>query len=55
MMAIGIDPTALRIAIDELTDALIRAVALGAYAIDGTTTEAPTTLLPGDRVRFEAE
>jgi hypothetical protein len=35
-----IDPRELRIAIDELTDALIGAVALGAHATRGTATEA---------------
>jgi hypothetical protein len=38
MMAI--DPRELRIAIDELTNALIRAVALGAYATQSTATDA---------------
>ena len=36
----AIDPRELRIAIDELTSALIGAVALGAYATQGTATEA---------------
>jgi hypothetical protein len=40
VMSTDIDPGELRIVIDELTDALIGAVALGAYALNGTATEA---------------
>jgi hypothetical protein len=40
MTPIDIDPAKLRIAIDELTSALIGAVALGAYACQGTATDA---------------
>jgi hypothetical protein len=40
MMAVDIDPGELRIVIDELTSALIAAVALGAHAMEGTATEA---------------
>jgi hypothetical protein len=40
MMTIGVDPTTLRIVVDELTDALIRAVALAAFTTDGTAAEA---------------
>ena len=40
VMANDIDPRQLRIVIDELTSALIGAVALGAYAMEGTATEA---------------
>jgi len=40
MMASDIDPRQLRIVIDELTNALIGAVALGAYAMEGGATEA---------------
>ena len=36
----AIDPTALRTAIDALTDALIGAVALGAHATQGTAADA---------------
>ena len=39
MMAGDIDPGQLRIAIDELTSALIGAVALGAHACQGTVSE----------------
>ena len=35
-----IDPCQLRIVIDELTNALINAVALGAYAVQGTAADA---------------
>ena len=40
MMATEIDPADLRIVVDELTSALISAVALGAHAMGGTSTEA---------------
>jgi hypothetical protein len=40
MMAADIDPRQLRIAIDELTSALVGAVALGAHATRGTATDA---------------
>jgi len=40
MIANDIDPCDLRIVIDELTEALIGAVALGAYSLNGTATEA---------------
>ena len=39
MMAADIDPSQLRTVIDELTSALIGAVALGAHASQGTATE----------------
>ena len=41
-MATDIDPGQLRTVIDELTSALISAVALGAYATQGTAIEAAT-------------
>jgi glutathionyl-hydroquinone reductase len=40
MTPIDVDPAQLRIVIDELADALIRAVALGGYALQGTATDA---------------
>jgi hypothetical protein len=39
-MTSDIDPRQLRIVIDELTDALISAVALGAHALQGTAADA---------------